>query len=181
MDEKGCMRGIGENVKVLVPRSEAEAFSIQPGNREWVSIIECIGIIGFILPPLFIFQGQRIQEDWVDATINKKAVVRVTPYGWTDSTVALDWIQHFDKHTASKTRGIYRLLILDGHTSHLSIGFIQYYQDHKIILLYLPPHSTHYLQPLDVGIFGPLAQAYRTLVSQGSIYGARRVDHLQFL
>jgi hypothetical protein len=42
MDEKGCMKGIGDNVKVFVPRSEAKAFSAQPGNREWVSIIECI-------------------------------------------------------------------------------------------------------------------------------------------
>jgi hypothetical protein len=181
MDEKGCMRGIGENVKVLVPRSEAEAFSIQPGNREWVSIIECISATGYILPPLFIFQGQRIQEDWVNTTIDKNAVVRVTPRGWTDNTVAIDWIQHFEKHTTRQTRGLYRLLILDGHTSHISIEFVQYCQNHKIVLLCLPPHSTHYLQPLDVGIFGPLAQAYRTLVSQGSIYGARRIDQLQFL
>ena len=34
MDEKGCMKGIGDNTKVFVPRSEAEAFSAQPGNRE---------------------------------------------------------------------------------------------------------------------------------------------------
>ena len=181
MDEKGCMRGIGENVKVLVPRSEAEVFSIQPGNREWVSIIECIGATGYILPPFFIFQGQRIQQDWVDATIDRKAVIRVTPNGWTDNTVAMNWIEHFDKYTANQTRGIYRLLILDGHASHISVEFVQYCQDHKIVPLCLPPHSTHYLQPLDVGIFGPIAQSYRTLVSQGSIYGARRIDQLQFL
>jgi hypothetical protein len=38
MDEKGCMKGIGDNTKVFVPGSEFEAFSAQPGNREWVSI-----------------------------------------------------------------------------------------------------------------------------------------------
>ena len=42
MDEKGCMKGIGDNIKVFVPRLEAKAFSVQPSNREWVSIIECI-------------------------------------------------------------------------------------------------------------------------------------------
>ena len=29
-----------------------------------------------------------------------------------------------------------------------------------IMLLILPPHSTHRLQPLDVGLFGPLANFY---------------------
>ena len=57
MDEKGCMKGIGENVKVLVSRDQVEAFSIQPSNREWVSIIKCIEAIGYILPPFIIFKG----------------------------------------------------------------------------------------------------------------------------
>jgi hypothetical protein len=30
MDEKGCMKGIGDNLKVFVPQSKAEAFSAQP-------------------------------------------------------------------------------------------------------------------------------------------------------
>ena len=61
------------------------------------------------------------------------------------------------------------------------MDFVQYCQDHKIIPLCLPPHSTHYLQPLDVDIFSALARAYRTLVSQGAIFGAQRIDNCQFL
>ena len=76
---------------------------------------------------------------------------------------------------------MYRLLLLDGHASHVSIDFVRYCQDHKIIPLCLPPHLTHYLQPLDVGIFSALAGAYRTLVSQGAIFGAQRIDNCQFL
>ena len=29
-----------------------------------------------------------------------------------------------------------------------------------MLVLCLPPHSTHLLQPLDVGLFGPLQHAY---------------------
>lgn len=181
MDEKGCMKGVGENVKVLVPRSEAYAFSAQPGNREWVSIIECISTHSYILPPFIIFEGKRIQDDWTDNSIGKQTVIQVSPNGWTDNKIALTWIKHFDQYTVHQTQGIYRLLILDGHTSHVTLDFVQYCQEHNIVLLCLPPHSTHYLQPLDVGIFGPLARAYRTLVSQGSIFGAERIDNYQFL
>ena len=172
MDEKGCMKGIGENIKVFVPRSELEVFSAQPGNREWVSIIECIGTSGYVLPPFVIFEGQRIQQDWIDHSVDQRTVIQVSPNGWTDNSIAVTWIQHFDTYTTPQTQGVYRLLILDGHASHVSIEFVQYCQDHNIVPLCLPPHSTYYLQPLDVGVFGPLASAYRTLVSNGSIFEA---------
>ena len=57
MDEKGLMKGIGDNAKVLISRKQKMAFATQPGNREWVSIIECIGLNGYILPLFIIFEG----------------------------------------------------------------------------------------------------------------------------
>ena len=42
MDEKGFMKGISDNVKVIISRNDKEAFTIQHGNRDWVSIVECI-------------------------------------------------------------------------------------------------------------------------------------------
>jgi hypothetical protein len=38
--------------------------------------------------------------------------------------------------------------------------FFNYCDDNKILLATYPPHSTHSLQPLDVGIFSPLSHAY---------------------
>ena len=52
IDEKGFMKGIGDDSKVIVPVEELEAFSVQPGNREWVSVIECIGTDGSIFRAL---------------------------------------------------------------------------------------------------------------------------------
>jgi hypothetical protein len=53
-----------------------------------------------------------------------------------------------------------RVLIVDGHSSHLNMRFIEECDRNRIILAILPPYSTHRLQPLDVGIFAPLAQRY---------------------
>jgi hypothetical protein len=36
MDEKGFMKGIGDDSKIIISVTEDEAWSIQPGNREWV-------------------------------------------------------------------------------------------------------------------------------------------------
>src|SRR5271170_1385657 len=49
-----------------------------------------------------------------------------------------------------KTDAGYRLLILDGHGSHVTGEFLGYCIQHKIVLLVLPPHTSHLTQPLDV-------------------------------
>jgi hypothetical protein len=66
----------------------------------------------------------------------------------------------FDRSTKAKARSSYRLLVLDGHGSHLSMDFINYCDQNKILLMIYPPHSTHTLQPLDVVMFGRLSSAY---------------------
>lgn len=70
-----------------------------------------------------------------------------------------DWVQHFEEHTASKTIGAKGLLILDGHNSHMTEDFQSCCEDHNIIALCMLAHSSHLLQPLDVGCFGPLKKA----------------------
>ena len=38
--------------------------------------------------------------------------------------------------------------------------FVDFADRHRIIILILPPYTTHRLQPLDVGLFQPLSTAY---------------------
>jgi len=45
------------------------------------------------------------------------------------------------------------LLIHDGHASHISIEAIEFARTNNIHILCLPAHTTHVLQPLDVGVF----------------------------
>jgi hypothetical protein len=61
--------------------------------------------------------------------------------------------------------GGYRLLIIDGHGSHCSVEFQDLCKEKNIILLYMPAHSSHLLQPLDVACFSPLKRRYGDVVS----------------
>jgi len=63
----------------------------------------------------------------------------------------------FDRSTKLKAGRSYRLLILDGHGSHVTMDFIEYCDNHRILLCIFAPHSTHTLQPLDVVMFKPLS------------------------
>ena len=175
------MKGIGDNTKVFVPRSETETFSVQPGNQEQVSIIECISSQGYILLPYIIFEGKNIMNDWIPDSISNQIQVQISPNSWTNDDIALEQLQYFHTYTTSRTKGVYRFFILNDYTSYTIFQFVQYYQDYNIIPLYLLLYSTHYLQPLDIGIFGSLTKAYRIYISQGSIFRARRIDNYQFL
>ena len=74
---------------------------------------------------------------------------------------SLTWlITVFQRYTNKKAGNKRRLLIVDGHSSHVNMKFIDLCDSLNIILLILPPHSTHRLQPLNIGLFKPLATFY---------------------
>jgi hypothetical protein len=138
-----------------------KAKSVQPGNREWATVIECINATGWCIPPFVIVQGAYHLASWAtESGFPKDWVIKPTLNGWTDNETGLEWIRHFDKHTKKRTKGTYRMLILDGHESHVSAEFNQYCKDNNIISVSMPPHSSHLLQPLDVALYSPLKRAY---------------------
>jgi hypothetical protein len=161
-DEVGFLMGVIATAKVVTSsESRNRPKTAQPGNREWVSIIQGISSYGWVLPPFIIFKGQCHLSAWYeDSGLPPDWVITLSENGWTTNEIGFEWIQHFNKHTRDRTKGQYRLLILDGHESHISVQFQQYCQDNGIITLFMPPHSSHILQPLDVGCFSPLKASY---------------------
>jgi hypothetical protein len=45
----------------------------------------------------------------------------------------------------------------------------------------MPPHTSHLLQPLDVGVFGPLKRAYGKLVEGMMVASNNHIDKEDFL
>ena len=169
MDEKGFMIGVlGRTKRVFSKQSwvkKGVRAPIQDGNREWITVLACVCADGSALPPGLIYQAKNgaIRDTWVaDITAGEHPVhVTSSPSGWTNNDIGLSWLEDvFDRYTKEKCRRSYRLLILDGHGSHLTMDFIEYCHQNRILLAIFPPHSTHTLQPLDVVMFKPLSSAY---------------------
>jgi hypothetical protein len=161
-DETGFMMGM-HNSSAVVTASERrlKPKSLQQGNKEWVTSVVCVSAAGWAIPPFIIFQGKHHLSAWYkEDSLPKDWVIGVSENGWTTNELGLKWLEHFDRHTKERTVGAHRLLILDGHESHNSVEFQQYCTEAKIITLCMPPHSSHLLQPLDVGCFSPLKRAY---------------------
>jgi DDE superfamily endonuclease len=71
---------------------------------------------------------------------------------------------------------------MDSHCSHISIEALKFYIASNIIILYLPSHTIYITQPLNVGIFQPLAIAYsKGVIERGEYSLIYLVDKLRFL
>ena len=100
---------------------------------------------------------------------------RCSESAWITADLFLDYLKHFAAYTkCSKDSPV--LLILDGHKSHTkNLPTIEYACDNGIVMLSLPPHTSHKLQPLDRSFFKPLKTAFNAACS-GSLrkHPARR-------
>jgi len=55
-------------------------------------------------------------------------------------------------------------LVLDCHASHVDVEFMDECYCNKILCVYLPPYTSHILQPLDVSVFSPLKAGYKKAI-----------------
>ena len=77
-----------------------------------------------------------------------------TDSGWITTELFESWLtSHFLKHAVCERP---LLLLLDGHSTHYQPEVVRYARSNKVLLLCLPPHTTHEAQPLDCTVFSLL-------------------------
>lgn len=181
-DETGFQMGVITTAKVVTSSERSgRPKRVQPGNRTWVTVIEGVNSYGWAIPPMIIFEGKLHQAAWYEE-IPHNWTIAVSENGWTNDKIGYTWLTElFEKHTRNRTIGKHRLLILDGHGSHATPDFDRFCTEHSIIPLYMPPHSSHLLQPLDVGCFSPLKRSYGKIVEDKMRLGINHIDKLEFL
>jgi DDE superfamily endonuclease/helix-turn-helix, Psq domain len=133
--------------------------AVTSGRGKTVTLLGCISASGTSLPPFFVFPGKRMNERLLEGK-SPGADGTVSETGWSNHAIFRHYIQnHFVKFIPG--RGNQKvLLILDGHKSHVSVGLCEWARDNGIILFYLPPHTSHILQPLDVSCYGPFERIF---------------------
>ncbi|KAF1994311.1 CENP-B protein, partial [Amniculicola lignicola CBS 123094] len=158
MDETGYQIGVASNQYVYTQRGQ-QVFIPNANNRELVTLVECISTNGASITPIVIVKAQSVMEHWISNQLDNY-LISVSDSGYTNDSLALDWLKHFEKMTRRRQVGAWRLLLVDGHGSHDTKQFAEFAEKYKIQLFALPPHTTYILQPLDVGCFQLLKWYY---------------------
>ena len=142
--------GLGRIVKRIMTKDALKSGRVtkskQDGSREFLSCLACISAIGKWIPPLLVYKGDSgdLISTWVDeVTTDSQAHFTVSSNGWSNNKIGLMWLQKvFERYTKLARATQKRLLIVDGHSSHVNIAFVDWADQHGIILLILPPYTT---------------------------------------
>ena len=156
MDETGVTI-VHKGGKVVTEMGRKNVWSITSGEKgKTHTILACVSASGFVLPPFMIYPRQRVTENLKKGAI-AGTVFHRSDSGWVNSELFLAWLKFFAQ-SIPPSRPV--LLILDGHSSHVSIETIEFARSNEIHILCLPAHTTHILQPLDVGVFKSFKSFY---------------------
>lgn len=118
---------------------------------ETQTMIGCICADGSWIPPTIIFKGVRwndlLQKDCLPNT-----QVKLSTKGWINSDLFREWFQFFISSVSVRPL----ILLMDSHGSHVTSEIIDLAVKSDIHLVTFPSHTTHLLQPLDVGVYKSL-------------------------
>lgn len=182
MDESGFMIGYGRDETVITKNHNQNTVGF-PQLRESATLVEAVSAAGRVIPPMIILKGKCHMAKWYDESVemDDEALIAVSDSGYTNDELSLAWIEHFELQTRDYRVGRYRILFLDGYGSHLTYRFIQHADEHDILLIAFPPHTTHILQPLDVVVFQPYKHYHAKAVAEAVRLGFFDFKKLDFL
>ena len=137
--------------KVITQLGRHNVYSITSAERgKTHTILSCVSASGFVLPPLMIYPRKQSVPDNLRVGAVPNTLFHNSENGWINSDIYFDWLKFFSRNIPP-IRPV--LLIQDGHGSHISIEVIEFARENGIYILCLPAHTSHILQPLDVGVF----------------------------
>ncbi|KAG2014537.1 hypothetical protein GB937_006764 [Aspergillus fischeri] len=120
--ETGFAMGLCTTSKVItaVERSERPCTVIQ-GNREWVTIIECVSSRGISIPPVVILKGKEHQAAWYQEPMllqdrNRDWKIAKSENGWMTDIIGLHWLKDvfepYSKHYSTQSGCLSLMAIL---------------------------------------------------------------------
>lgn len=164
MDETGIATGLGYNGLVMGVKEKRRVYVKETGDREWITITHAVSAGGRTIKPVVIFRGSSLQAQWFPDGFPDWHFT-CSSKGWTSIELTMQWLKKAFLPETKPVEDRWRLLILDGHSTHDNIDFMYECFQNKVACLFLPSHSSHVLQPLDLSIFGPLKTYYRQEVA----------------
>ena len=90
------------------------------------------------MPPIIIFAGAYHLHRYFKNDLDGNITFARSSSGYSNNKLGLKYLEHFNYYTQSKSVSKYRMLIFDGHRSHLTQEFLDFCWQHHIQPFQLP-------------------------------------------
>ncbi|KAJ8868357.1 hypothetical protein PR048_029873 [Dryococelus australis] len=119
--------------KILSKKGKRNAMNVTSKERgETVAVLARVSATRVFLPPF----RKNMKQEFSD-NLPPDSVVSMSDSGY----ITIELFQKFPEH--------FNLLVLDGHSAHVSVpDILQFAVDNNIIIISIPRHTSHYSQPL---------------------------------
>ena len=163
-DETGFCTSVASG-RVLARKGARDVHETSGGSgREYFTVLAVGAADGTRLPPFILYKGSNLYLRWTKGG-PAGTVFGMSDSGWMEKNNFLEWFKKlFVPAVAFLTKTGPVVLFLDGHYSHLSLELVLHAKSQGVHLFCLPPHLTHILQPLDVGVYGPVKKTWKVIL-----------------
>ena len=127
-----------QRTKVIAPKGKKASRATATSGREAITVMAGISADQNVLPPFIVFKGKYIMSGWYTSNPFPGTTITATESGWMTSEAFFNWFTKFC--TTVPQRPL--LLILDGHSTHITYQVIKHAREQDVTLLRLPPHTT---------------------------------------
>lgn len=166
VDETGINTVQNKCQKILGRKGKKKIGSVSSGERGVnTTFVACASASGNYVPPMLIFKRVRMNND-LKVGAPPGSLVEISETGYITSELFLKWFKHFIE-TVKPSTDKKIILLLDGHTTHSkNLEAIEMARKHGVIMLQLPGHTTHRVQPLDRTFFRPLKSNFNQAIQK---------------
>lgn len=166
-DESGfslCPKGS----QVIGYKGAPVVYNFTNSDKTQLTVMACMSASGHFVPPMIVYPGKRFGYNPLDGF--ETAVLGRTDNGWMDSQLFCDWLTSVFIPAVDE-RQVKRplLLLVDGHSTHITLQASDICLANGIVLYCLLEHASHVMQPLDLRLFSVLKESYKQSVRQWQV------------
>ena len=158
MDETGIST-VQKPGRIIGPKGQKQVGAVTSWERgKNITVCCAMSASGTFIPPMFIFPRARMNPV-LGRGGPEGSIYHCTTNGWINEDLFLVWLKHFTKFAKPSVEDPI-LLIIDNHGSHTSLVAYNFCKENGIVVVTIPPHTSHRLQPLDVTFYSGLKTAF---------------------
>ena len=161
LDESGFQRfADARNETVIVPKECQRPVHGIARDEKRATFLAAIATNDKYLKPLMVLPRVTVEEELLSAGYDEDTVllapnpsgfITTAIFEWYCSNVIVPYVYHKREQLDYSGKAV---LIMDGCACHKSRELEALFDQHGIVVVFLPPHSSDQVQALDLGIFG---------------------------
>ena len=162
-------------------RANTNPYTLTANNLKALYTVSfCTSATGQYLPPYVVYKAKNMYDTWTKGG-PKDAGYSCSDSGWMHTENFEAWFfEMFIPHCKKiAPPGQHCALIYDGHNSHI-YKLIRAAIDNNIIIICLPPNTTHATQPLDLGVFVHLKKFWHSECKKWFAYTTKNISKPTF-